>query len=298
MPFEGFLCEANGEPVAPPACLACARRGALPGCQMTAPVVKGILDGLRPDDFGLTVTTLLGCARKERLKQEVPYHLRPSETWWAYRGQLMHGVAAAFAEADGQALAEVRLSMQVVLDGRTVEISGQPDLVLLDRGHLIDFKTTKSVPRRWLTYVCPATGAVIREGAWPLRAPIACPHCGEAHDPKDVGQEGPPRPYRRHAEQIQLYRLLLWENGIEVRSAEIVYQDMAEQVRIPVDLWPLERARALLEARLALHLTEDLPGIVTDPEDVWECDWCPVRAACEALHGGPVGRAALNGDEG
>lgn len=69
-------------------CLACARDGA-PGCPMTAPVVKGILDGLRPDDFGLTVTTLLACSRKEQLKQGWPYHLRPSESWWAYRGQLL-----------------------------------------------------------------------------------------------------------------------------------------------------------------------------------------------------------------
>jgi len=69
-------------------CLACARDGA-PGCPMTAPVVKGILDGLRPDDFGLTVTTLLACSRKEQLKQGWPYHLRPSESWCAYRGQLL-----------------------------------------------------------------------------------------------------------------------------------------------------------------------------------------------------------------
>lgn len=69
MPFEGFICEVSGEVVFPLHCLECARGGA-PGCPMTAPVVKGILDGLRPDDFGLTVTSLLACARKERLKQE------------------------------------------------------------------------------------------------------------------------------------------------------------------------------------------------------------------------------------
>ena len=63
MPFTGFICEVTTNPVTPTECLACARAGPLPGCPMSAPVVKGILDGLRPDDFGLTVTTLLGCAR-------------------------------------------------------------------------------------------------------------------------------------------------------------------------------------------------------------------------------------------
>ena len=72
MPFEGFICEHTGKKVDVGVCLACTRAGA-PGCPMTAPVIKGIIDGILPDDFGLTVTSLLGCPRKERLKQEWPY---------------------------------------------------------------------------------------------------------------------------------------------------------------------------------------------------------------------------------
>ena len=37
----------------------------------------------------LTVTTLIGCVRKARLMRETPYWLKPSESYWAYRGQLM-----------------------------------------------------------------------------------------------------------------------------------------------------------------------------------------------------------------
>jgi hypothetical protein len=157
MPFEGFICEVTQEVVAPAYCLACAREGA-PGCPVTAPVVKGILDGLRSDDFGLTVTSLLGCARKERLKQEWPYFLKPSESWWAYRGMLMHGVAYDYARQDGDAIAEARFSMLVdAPGGGTMAISGQPDLVLVDRFHLVDFKTTMRTPRPWLTFTCPET---------------------------------------------------------------------------------------------------------------------------------------------
>ena len=50
MPMAGFICDAEELPVTVEACLACARSGALPGCQQTAPVIAGIVRGLRPDD--------------------------------------------------------------------------------------------------------------------------------------------------------------------------------------------------------------------------------------------------------
>jgi CRISPR/Cas system-associated exonuclease Cas4 (RecB family) len=267
---------------------------------MTAPVVKGILDGLRPDDFGITVSVLLGCPRKVRLMQEWPYYLKPSESWWVYRGQLMHGVAYEFARRDENAIAETRFSMLVdTANGGMIKISGQPDLVFTDRSHLLDFKTTKRTPRPWLTFTCPETGQVIREGQWaPRGRVIACPHCelGE-HPKKEVKEEGPPRAYSRHVRQISLYRLLLAENGIEVSSGEIVYQDMSEQVRIPINLIPIPEARALLESLVAMHTQGPLPRILTNSEEVWECDWCMSRGKCEELHGGLVGKAALEKEE-
>jgi CRISPR/Cas system-associated exonuclease Cas4 (RecB family) len=299
MPFDGFICETTDEPVSASYCLDCARDGA-PGCPMTAPVVKGILDGLRPDDFGLTVTTLLACPRKEQLKQEWPYHLRPSESWWAYRGQLMHNIAFDFAKEDEQAIAETRFSVLVkTVSGESISISGQPDLVLVDRAHMVDYKTTKRVPRPWLTFTCPETGNLIREGQWaPRGTTIPCPHCnlGE-HSKRKVKTTNPPRAYRRHIQQTSLYRLLLWENGIQVNSTEIVYQDMAEQVRIPIDMLSISQARSLLESRVALHTQDDLPGLLTDPREVWECEWCPLRTKCEDLHGGLVGKVALEAEE-
>jgi hypothetical protein len=292
MPFSGFVCEADGSPVTPDACLACARNGAQPGCHLTAPVINGILKHLRPDDAGLTATTLLGCARKWQLSQTHDYWIKPSEAWWSYRGQLLHGDLAQYAEADPFALAETRYEMTTDIDGKSVTISGQPDVILIDRACLMDYKTTRRVPSPWRTWACPDSGEVIREGQFAWRAKwMDCPACGERHAAAEIEAVGQPRAYRQHVQQVSLYRLLLHENGIDIATAEIVYMDMATQLRVPVELMSLDEAQTLLKQRLSLFLKDELPGVLTDPEEVWLCDFCPVRSACEALHGGPVGKA-------
>jgi hypothetical protein len=48
----------------------------------------------------------------------------------------------------------------------------------------------------------------------------------------------------------------------------------------------LEETQALIAARLALHQQPDLPPVLSAPEDLWECDYCPMQAACEALESG------------
>jgi hypothetical protein len=69
---------------------------------------------------------------------------------------------------------------------------------------------------------------------------------------------------------------------------------MDKQCRIPVDLLPLDEAERYLRERVALAVQADLPPILTDPEELWMCDYCPVRAACEERHGGSVGKAAYH----
>jgi CRISPR/Cas system-associated exonuclease Cas4 (RecB family) len=97
-------------------------------------------------------------------------------------------------------------------------------------------------------------------------------------------------------QQVSLYRLVLAEHGVTVDTAEIVYMDMREQLRIPVELLPLDEAWKLIEQRLALFTTNSLPDILHDPEEFWECDFCPVRGVCERLYGAPVGKS-LVGEE-
>ncbi len=117
------------------------------------------------------------------------------------------------------------------------------------------------------------------------------------HPKDEVKEEGSPKAYRRHVQQVSLYRLLLAENGIGVSSAEIVYQDMAEQVRIPVELLPIQATWDLLQSCVAAHAQEGLPPIINDPQEAWECEWCPVRTKCEETNGSPVGNAALGDAE-
>ena len=118
----------------------------------------------------------------------------------------------------------------------------------------MDYKTTNSVPRPWLTFTCPDTGKLIREGRWgPRTANIECPHC---------------------------------------ETGKIVYQDMAAQVPVPIEMLSLDRSQALLKASVQLHSQGKLPDILSDPEQVWEWEWCAVLARCEELHGGPAVKSA------
>ena len=310
MSFAGFKCDATDMPVTIEACLSCAQDGALPGCHQTAPVIAGIVRGLRPDSMGFTVTTLIGCVRKARLMRESLYWLKPSESYWAYRGQLMHGVAAQYAdEADpviparhtphrtprGSCIAEQRFTMAVEIpDGRVIEVTGQPDLVLVKQQKLLDFKTTKSVPTGWRSYVCPETAQVISEGPYALRRKfVECPHCRRGqHAIKTTEVIGEPRAKVHHVLQLSLYRLLLDRNGIVVNSGELIYQDMETQLRLPVELLPLAETERYLRDRVTLALQADLPPVLTDEEELWQCGYCPVRDECERQHGGRVGKAA------
>lgn len=289
--FKGFICEATGNRIDPQSCLDCARKGALPGCDMTTAVITGIMANLKPEGTNreLTITTLLGCARKARLKQETDYYLKPSEAWWAFRGQLFHAGLARYAEeAD---ISEERFLMLVETStGKLVEISGQPDLVIVDRANqrLLDYKTTNRLPADWKTYLCPETGEVIQESTVSIRTKwVTCPFCDEErHLTRSVEIKGPPRPRERDVLQLSLYRLLLFEHGIEIEHGEVVYMDMRGSLRVPVKLLPIEDAGKLLQERVALHIQSELPPPLSDPDLVWECDYCPVREACELRFGG------------
>ena len=273
------------------ACERCARAGARPGCQQSGPVIRGIVNGVRSEDFGLTVTTLLACPRKRRLMQETDYWLRPKDSWWSYRGQLMHGVSEQYAGDDPNLIAETRFTLAVRLEGiGSVNVSGQPDLVDGERGHLTDYKTTKRVPGPRRYYACPETNAVIQYG-YSRKKKLDCPHCGGEHPTAEAGRLSEARAYPHHVQQVNLYAYLLRANGIDIKTADIIYMDMEQQLRLPVELLPAEQVAALLAERARLHSQPALPDILQEAETVWECNYCPVRAACEQLHGGPVGQA-------
>lgn len=286
MPFAGYICKHRGEVVSPQECEACARRGAPAACPLTAPVVAGMTLGIRRNE-GFTATELLGCLRKVRLKRVHKYGLDPEELYWAFRGQLMHEVAKRWVrDSDENAIAEQRFIADVFLDAEP--ISGQPDLVYLDRGHVVDYKTTRRLPGEWLTYHCQKCGEVMHSSEYVIRKDVQvyeCPHCGSPHDyaARQAGlTKSTPRARKSHAAQINVYAWILAQHDTIIRSGEIVYLDMGGMVRCTVVIWPLPQTVELVEQAYNILLADQLPDKITDPEELWQCDYCPVRRICEA----------------
>ncbi len=59
----------------------------------------------------------------------------------------MYGIAYKCAHQEEQAIAETRVSMLVVTpSGERLTVSGQPDLVLAGRRHMIVYRTTRPTP--------------------------------------------------------------------------------------------------------------------------------------------------------
>jgi hypothetical protein len=252
---------------------------------MTAPVVAGMTLGIRKRD-GFTATELLGCLRKVRLKREHDYYLDPEELYWAFRGQLLHRVARRWVRrGDEDAIAERRFTARVFVDAEP--ISGQPDLVYRDRGHVVDYKTCRRLPGTWKTYRCQSCGKVMQEGEKVIRKNLKkyeCPHCEHAHDyaARQAGlTEEPPRARPSHVAQINVYAWILAQHNIPIRTGEIVYLDMGGMIRAPVEIWPIGQTAELVEGAYNALLAETLPDRITDPDDLWECGYCPVRRICE-----------------
>ncbi|MEA2008517.1 MAG: PD-(D/E)XK nuclease family protein [Chloroflexota bacterium] len=303
MSFKGFICEVSKEPVSTEECLACARNGAPKKCDMTAPIVRGFINDKRPDNFGVSVTTALGCPRQWRLKIAYDYFTKPSHEWWLFRGTALHAAAEKYAEAEG-ILSETRMNFlvplgermpktvndYVALAGDSVILTGKPDLVDVERGHILDFKTTKKVPLRHYAYTCPITGEVLREGKFPARYDFTC-GCGETHSGKDIQSIGPPQAMSGHVWQLAIYSLMLEENGVEMYTGEIVYQSMDRQKRILIGSEKMNAAKQevqdYLVAALPLFTQAEIPAEADVPERVkWMCEkYCPVAMECKSRPG-------------
>ena len=276
----------------------------------------------RPDldlRWGRSVTELLGCARKAWLMATEQWFEKPSKLYWAYRGTLFHGEAEVYAGTDTLAVSETRLMWFVKQGGKVVGLSGQPDLLLYDETlggwKIIDYKTIKQVPGKTYRYICNATGQVIYEMPFKVRGKnVNCPWCKSKHSLEEVlADELPPQPRGTHTEQVQLYTLLVEKNAAQIAqavnaragaaqpvpenapvvAAELVYLDMSGQKRLAVEIWPREQRIELLKERLAEHIRDEMPPILNNPPDLWQCDYCPVKAVCAMYHGAPVGKEML-----
>ena len=298
--FQGFKCHITGNHVEPDKCLACSLKGGLTNgepCPFTPPIVRGLIESNQPRNLpGWSVNELVGCPRKPVLAQKVDFHLEPSKAFWAFRGRLAHSIVE-LAHSDDEVVAEVRMYGEI---GGEM-ITGQPDVVYVNRKLIVDYKTTRQVPQPWKVYACTNCGTVIREGTFSVRKgmSLTCQECQtEYPDPKAILKVTPPRSYSGHVAQINCYRWLLakgwpdlpagvtwpYPNGVEVEAAELLYLDMSEPRRVPIELWSLEDTENYILGRLAAMNTLDADGLptgaYTEQEDAWQCDYCALQPHC------------------
>ena len=309
MCFKGFVCELNDNRVSPEACLACSHERQVTGrntCHFPPPIIAGIVESNRPRDLmGYSATELIGCHRRVALKEQVDYWVKPSQAYWAFRGQLGHAIVESHSGNGHRVIAEERFYAEVA----GMLITGKPDVIYPDDRLLVDYKTTKSVPKDRKRYACPECGAILRENQWNARAgtTLTC-DCGQSYraGTELKPQILPPQPYDTHVQQLNVYAWLLAENDILVERAQVVYLDMSEPYPVPVELWPLRRTQTFIEERLTALMDRDpqtgLPvGVWDDADANWRCRYCEVLDACERSRAEETlaqGRRLLRGEEG
>jgi CRISPR/Cas system-associated exonuclease Cas4 (RecB family) len=111
-------------------------------CPFVYPILQGMVNGIRGEVEGISVTSMLNCLRKVVLEKRHDVYIDPKQLFYAFRGQMFHAIAE-LAQPDG-CITEQRFARQIA--GLT--ISGQPDLIWPAHRLLIDFKTTRRVPQK------------------------------------------------------------------------------------------------------------------------------------------------------
>jgi CRISPR/Cas system-associated exonuclease Cas4 (RecB family) len=220
-------------------------------------VLSGIRSNVtkeRPE--AISVTQTLSCPRKVWLESQHEFGVAPADNYSAFRGQIVHAI---LEDASEGAVVEERIERVY----RGVTISGALDNVRIineESGHTLvrDWKSVKSLP-----YF--------------------------------------DNPYTHHMQQINIYR---WLKGLDWRRTylEIVYLSM-EGVKIsplkrggtsrtgraiPNQIWTDEMVEAFLDQKLMILDAQREHGapvayMNVDEDDLWQCDYCPVKAICYGM---------------
>jgi predicted RNA-binding Zn-ribbon protein involved in translation (DUF1610 family) len=268
---------------------------------MTAPVVEAIVAGIRPPDLanqiaaehgaeiGFSVTELLHCPRRQRLEGDHTWYENPSGLYRMTRGSAVHD----YLSRSSGGLKESRLSWTFRFLGRTVTLSGMPDLVeLRPEGFFItDYKVTENPPRDKATWICSGCNTVVKKSG----SKFLCPNCGEIARSAAYRTVETARARSTHILQINLYGLLIEKNLRQVASAlgmtgsppvcggEVLYLPPTLPMRCSV-LYDRETTLAFLKKSLKVLLSPSLPPILAeDDEGHWECGYCPLAEVCASL---------------
>lgn len=140
--IKGFICEKTGERMSFDACLDCAvsRVSRKLDCPYDEATIQGMIFNQQVRE-GISVTMISGCPRSIFIGRNYDYYIKPSQTYWAFRGQIAHKILEA-ADLHKDAVKEKRFRKE----WEGIEISGAPDLIIPSQKVLKDYKTAKSVP--------------------------------------------------------------------------------------------------------------------------------------------------------
>jgi hypothetical protein len=222
----------------------------------------------RPD--AISVTQLLGCPRKVFLEGKTDWAVPPQDNYAAFRGMVVHSVLEGAGEG-------TTVEERIIREHRGVQISGQPDSVRViglggDRKLLRDWKTKNKLPMFDMAYTA-------------------------------------------HMQQVNLYRWLLGLDP-DKTDLEIVYISM-EGVKIiplkrggytprsgraiPNQIWTDEEVEAFLDKHLMVlnaqrKFDSPVAYMNVDEEDLWQCDYCPVRQLCYSRAADEAKTAWENGE--
>ena len=263
MALVGVLCDdiaAYGDEFTFDQCIACSLAGQPRRCHAPTPLLVAMAEAQRDrKDAGVSATMILDCPRKIALQGQHDWREHPASYWARFRGTLAHAMLEQYAPPTDAAIIEVRRRKTYTVDGVDIAITGKPDYIDVERGLLLDYKTTQSLDR----------------------APV---------------KQGKPKP--DHEEQINIYadlcdggaRLDTGEiEDIQITAGGIVYMDMKSYRKVPVRIWEPDEREAFIVERLrplaAFRATGELPPVLTEPggQRSWKCahKWCALREVCD-----------------
>lgn len=260
MPLLGTRCRWRGGLISTAECVACAETGANP-CGYPLSMIRLMTKDRKPDVVGCSATMLEGCPREHGLKANVRWYTDPERTYTRAFGSLMHAgnefIHGALAEKFSPEVRYARL-----FNG--VKVTAQVDSIYFeDECHAI-IRDLKLVP---------------------------------SLAPSELN-----RKLKHHRVQFSVQRWILAGMGIEVTSIDLdflTHKGMRQVNLTPEGDPELPNASLLSLEETETYLGERLPNLVaalggalpdplSNPQDLWRCNWCDVRPECEYAWGRPI----------
>ena len=244
----------------------------------------------RPDGFSATM--LSKCARAVWLDGQTEYYSDPQSNYAAFRGTIGHSILEA--NPHPSAVVEHRVFRQY----RGETLSGQLDKVRVTIPGATA-EQEKAFLDEWLDY-CTMAFAAEMVGGEPSEAPVipdGARFLIEDWKTKDKVPFGI-YVFDHHKKQGNIYRWLL-RIPTDIADIKFVYVSMTEVKPLmvynggkfangrarPVQVMTDDEVEALLDDRLRnltlqRKLGRPLPYAKVPTDDLWECNWCPVKDLC------------------